>query len=89
MSEHEPWSSTVAWAVDATRAELPPDVAAMVAPSITVSAGPAGTGAAVDAAAPAAGPRVELLLYRAKRPAAAPTSASALGGRHRRAARAG
>ena len=62
------------FAVDTTAPALPDDVAAMVAPPLTVVAAPAATDVR-----PA--PRVELLLYRMNRPPAA-----AEPGRHRRRA---
>ncbi len=74
------YADTVAFAVDAGPADLPADVAALVAPSITVSAGPAGTG--VEPAPR----RVELLLYRADTATVSPAPPRA--GKHRRHARA-
>ena len=67
------YADTFAFAVDTTAPELPAEVAAMVAPPVTVTAGPA-------ARPPARPPRVELLLYRT----AVPEAESA--GRHRRRA---
>ncbi len=72
------YADTVAFAVDTTPAPLPADVAAMVAPSVTVTAD-----VVPERPAPA---RIELLLYRSAGhlPAPAPPRT----GRHRRQAQA-
>jgi hypothetical protein len=72
------YADTVAFAVDTTPAPLPDDVAAMVAPSVTVT---------VDVVPEAPGPlRVELLLYRMAGNPLAPAPPRT--GRHRRPAHA-
>ncbi len=77
------YADTVAFAVDTTPAPLPAEVAAMVAPSMTVTAAPAGVDVRPE---PPARPPVELLLYRMADPALSPEPPRT--GRHRRQVRA-